>query len=337
VETLPNGSTAYEELEQKIKELSKELESSNQREKALKESESYYRAFLLHGLDGVVVLDPETARPIDFNDQACRQIGYSRDEFARLRLTDIEAKETAAESEAHIQKTVKNGFDNFKTLQRTKHGEVIHVQVSAQVIDIDGRQVYHCIWRDITERMGIEEELKNSLSLLEATLESTADGILVAAGHGRMVRFNEKFAKMWKLPAEILNSGDDDTALNFVIAQLKHPEAFLKKVQELYIFREASSFDVLEFRDGRIFERYSQPQRVGDLVTGRVWSFRDVTERRQAEQALRESENKYRLIAENTADLISILDMNLHFTYVSPASLRLRGFTVEEAMAQTLE
>jgi PAS domain-containing protein len=75
---------AYEELEQKIKELSKELESSNQREKALKESESYYRAFLLHGLDGVVVLDPETARPIDFNDQACRQIGYSRDEFARL-------------------------------------------------------------------------------------------------------------------------------------------------------------------------------------------------------------------------------------------------------------
>jgi PAS domain S-box-containing protein len=97
----------YEELKKRVEALSKELESAIQREKVLKGSERYYRAFFLHGMNGVVVLDPETVRPIDFNDQVCRQLGYSRDEFAQLRLSDIEAKETEEESKVHNQKIFK--------------------------------------------------------------------------------------------------------------------------------------------------------------------------------------------------------------------------------------
>ena len=128
-------------------------------EEALRESEGRYRAFFEKGPDGVVVLDPETARPIEFNDQACRQLGYSREEFEQLLLADIEVKETAEEFRGHIRKVMDEGYDDFETLQRTKQGEIRHVHVTAQVIETAGGNVYHCIWRDITERRRIEDEL----------------------------------------------------------------------------------------------------------------------------------------------------------------------------------
>ncbi|HVF10045.1 MAG TPA: PAS domain S-box protein, partial [Abditibacteriaceae bacterium] len=139
---------------------------------------------------------------------------------------------------------------------------------------------------DITERKRIEMEWQRSLSLQRATLESTTDGILVVDSVGRIVSYNRAFIEMWRVPQCLLDAGDDNQTLAFVLDQLKHPEDFLNKVRLLYDQPEAASQDVLEFKDGRTFERYSQPQRIGDEIVGRVWSFRDVTERRNAVQAL---------------------------------------------------
>jgi PAS domain S-box-containing protein len=154
---------------------------------------------------------------------------------------------------------------------------------------------------DLAERFGqpsealtmsqlAKEDLKQAVSLLSATLESTTDGILVVNRHGKMVRMNRKFVELWRMPEELAHTGDDTLAINAVLDQLADPAQFTNKVNELYEKPDAESFDVLTFKDGRIFERYSLPQRIGGETVGRVWSFRDVTTRRQLEEQLRQSQ-----------------------------------------------
>src|SRR6267378_7774704 len=153
-----------------------------------------------------------------------------------------------------------------------------------------------------------EVDHRKSLSLLRATLESTADGVLVVDNLGKISTYNQQFAEMWRLPLHVLSSGKDEDALNFVLEQLKDPGQFRDKVNALYSIPGQESFDTIEFRDGRIFERYSRPQLVEGQTIGRVWSFRDVTEHRRAEEKLRESEERFRLIAENVGDLVAMVD-----------------------------
>jgi len=146
--------------------------------------------------------------------------------------------------------------------------------------------------RDVTARKKAESDLKQSVSLLRATLESTADGILVVDQQGRIEDYNQRFAELWHFaPGALPRTGagtplverSDENAIAHVLAQLEDPEAFIARVRHLYAHPEESSSDVLEFKDGRRFERYSQPQTIDGRPVGRVWSFRDVTARKVAE------------------------------------------------------
>ncbi len=134
------------------------------------------------------------------------------------------------------------------------------------------------------------ESIKNvknlDASLLQATLESTADGILVVNGKGKIVTCNQRFRKMWRIPLSYMKSSNDEKAINHVLKQLLNPEVFIEKLGQLYAHPEMDCFDEIEFLDGRIFERYSIPQYINNEIIGRVFSFRDVTRRKQMEEQL---------------------------------------------------
>lgn len=140
--------------------------------------------------------------------------------------------------------------------------------------------------RDTSHRQAADAGLREAMSLLSATLESTADGILVVGGDGRIAGVNNQFISMWGIPRELLATQDDEAVMGFVLDQLVNPAQFVEKVTALYADPSAESHDVLDFRDGRTFERYSRPQKVADKVVGRVWSFRDVTPARIAQDRI---------------------------------------------------
>jgi diguanylate cyclase (GGDEF)-like protein/PAS domain S-box-containing protein len=146
---------------------------------------------------------------------------------------------------------------------------------------------------DVSERVTAEMELRNSVrelretsSLLNATLESTADGILVVGTDRIITSFNSQFAEMWKIPTNLVAAREDYRMVEYVAEQLVDPATFLARVNDLYAQPEAESNDTLEFVDGRVFQRLSKPQYVSGDVVGRVWSFSDITEQKRLESDL---------------------------------------------------
>ena len=152
----------------------------------------------------------------------------------------------------------------------------------------------------IRAEAGANEE-STSTGLLASILDSTADGLLVIDLNGRIVAWNQVFVAMWRLPLKVLESRDDDAAIAAVLDQVEDAAAFLLRVRELYARPEQESFDAIHLKDGRIFERFSRPLGGGSDIQGRVWSFRDVTDRKHAERLLQESEVRFRAFAEGAA------------------------------------
>ncbi len=137
----------------------------------------------------------------------------------------------------------------------------------------------------------IEKELEKSLSLQKTTLETTADGILLVDSKGCISGYNHKFVQMWGIPQSLIKSGNYTQVLEFATNQLKDKEEYLTYTSRLETYPGAEIYDWIEFKDGRTFERYSQPQYIGGEIVGRVWSFRDISERFQAEAKIRHQAN----------------------------------------------
>ncbi|HEV3139139.1 MAG TPA: PAS domain-containing protein, partial [Vicinamibacterales bacterium] len=128
--------------------------------------------------------------------------------------------------------------------------------------------------------------LQETIAQLEAALEATHDGVLVLDLDRRVVRFNGRFVEMFRLPADVAARRDADEMIAFVAGELEDPEASSFRAEVLWKPNSVRHLHTLRFKDGRVFERFVAPQRVGDTVVGRVVSYRDVSERVRQAQAL---------------------------------------------------
>jgi diguanylate cyclase (GGDEF)-like protein/PAS domain S-box-containing protein len=235
----------------------------------------------LVGLDG---------RFAKVNRALCEMTGYAEPELLDHGFHEILHRDELEPVVDRVQAMLGGDRDADRWERRLVRadGEEIAVVVGVSLVRAptgEPVQVFAQMY-DVTERRRGEEELEHSLSLLRATLESTLDGIVVVDGARKMVSHNEAFVRMWKIPASILDSGDADEALAFVLDQIADQESFMATYRELQADPEAEHFGVVELKDGRVFERTLRPQRIAGKSVGRVWSFRDVTERRRFESDL---------------------------------------------------
>lgn len=177
-----------------------------------------------------------------------------------------------------------------------------------------------------------KQDLK-SLSLLNAAIEATAEGILVVDLSGKISFYNHKFLELWNIPEELAEQRDDNKLLDFVFNELKSPKAFIELVRTLYGNPEQESIDILEFKDGRVYERFSKPQKIADSTVGRVWSFRDITESRQKGEVIQESEKRYKRLVESVTDYIYTVQVKNNRpvkTSHGPGCIGVTGYTTED-------
>ncbi len=269
------------------------------------------------------------------NDAASNMLGYTKDELLKMSIKDIVTHERALTWPEHWEELKKSGNLIIESFHISKSKENIPVEIRANYMFFGGKE-YNCGFvRDITERKRAEEDLKESLSLLTATLESTADGILVVDKNGHIAGYNTKFVELFKVPESILLTKDDSKLLSYVMNLFVDPDGFLKKVKALYLNDDETSFDILEFKDGRTFERYSQAQKLDTKNIGRVWSFRDITKRLHAIEALKESDKSYLDLFNTVTEAIYILDKDGYFIDVNTGAERMYDYKREDIIGKT--
>ncbi len=185
------------------------------------------------------------------------------------------------------------------------------------------------------ERDKAENELRESEEVLRATFESTVDGILVVDNNGKVSSKNAQFGEMWHIPEEIFTSGDDKTLINHVLDRLTDPQEFMTKVKQLYDSTE-ESFDMIRVKDGRVLERFSCSLIQGGKAVGRVWNFRDMTARMNAEEEMKRLRNLLKNIIDSMPSVVVGVDNKGFVTQWNREAENVTGLAPEKAQGNIL-
>ena len=262
-------------------------EEQRQREDALRESEAKYRIVAESASDAILTIDHEST--ILFINPAAEKIfGYTVQEMLGEKLFMLmpeHLRDAHAAGMKRLRETNEHSISwhgvEFPALH--KDGHEVPIEVTFGEIVSDGKRLLTAVIRDVTEQKRAREELQQNLSLLTSTFEATAEGILVVDLNNTIITYNRRFVDMAQIPEDVLGSKDTAQVMDFVRDHLIDPDTFVEKTKQLVTNPETHGYDIVECKDGRIFERYSHPHFRDGQVVGRVVSFRNVTDRKRSE------------------------------------------------------
>ncbi len=313
----------------------RDISERKRTEEALRASEDRYHDLVDNSQELVSICDLDGGF-LSVNETTVRISGYSREALLKMNLRDLLVPETrhlfseysrtlqaAGEARGIMRIQTAKGEQRFWEYDTTVRTEGVAVPV------------VRAMALDITERLRSERALRASESQLQVILNSTEDGILAVDRQGMILKTNQRFADLWQIPPSLIAGGDDQALLDHVVAQVCEPDAFLSGVQSLYA-SDATGLDEIHFKDGRCFERFSTPMLEGSTLGGRVWSFRDITARKRAEQALMENEDRYRDLVDNTQEVVATYDLAGNFSSVNETAIRITGYSRETFLKMNL-
>jgi PAS domain S-box-containing protein len=348
-------------------------EAHKETAEALRESEERFRIMADSCPIGIWVTD--THGRAGFTNRAFQEFSGASSIHADVSECSALLHEDEAQEFTELFKRAHQEHTSFKAKQRSRRreGEWRWLESFAEPRFSQDGEFLGLVGtsKDVTDRVQAEQSLQFQHSLICAILEASRDGMLVATGDGRIASHNHKFLELWRIdPKSIVSHSSggltdvpDPALLSAVADRVKDAESFVKRVRELYADNDASDDCEIALKDSRTIERYSTSiHSENGQPLGRVWFFRDVTERKHADQSLRNSEEKFRqlaekleslvqsrtselevkesqlhLLLESTAEAIYGIDMEGKRTFCNPACLRLLGYErVEELLGKNM-
>jgi len=282
----------------------------------------------------LLLLAPETLRIHAANPWACERLGYERERLLGMAVTDLVCALTDVFYWDEVQAGNRQEIDQAEGLFQCADGSLFAVSESVRLVRADGSDWLALRAREVSGEIEEKELLARTASQLRATLEATADGILVLDRKGGIVNMNRRFAAIWGLPGELLSHAVDAEVYAYMASRAADPARFGARLDAISRLMEEETADVLELADGQVLEQKTHPHYLDERIVGRVYTYTDITERKQAERRLRQREQAFRSLVEGSPDNIIRYDRDGRAVYANQMVARTLAVDAESLIGK---